>query len=42
MGMRNIDTLMKRTAPEWWFNLKREKTFRAADKEFRMSAGCEA
>ena len=42
MGMRNIDTLMKRTAPEWWFNLKREKTFRAADKEFRMSAGWEA
>jgi len=32
MGMRNIDTLMKKTAPEWWFNLKREKTFKAADK----------
>jgi hypothetical protein len=38
MGMRNIDTLMKKTAPGWWFNLKREKTFRAADKEFRISA----
>ncbi|HXB91417.1 MAG TPA: cupin-like domain-containing protein [Puia sp.] len=34
MGMRNIDTLMKKTAPEWWFNRKREKTFKAADREF--------
>ncbi|WP_431212562.1 cupin-like domain-containing protein [Puia sp. P3] len=25
MGMRNIDTLMKRTAPEWWFNRKKKK-----------------
>jgi hypothetical protein len=33
MGMRNIDTLMKKTAPEWWFNRKKEKTFKAADKE---------
>lgn len=33
MGMRNIDTLMKKTAPEWWFNHKREKTFRAAGRE---------
>src|SRR5579871_1040253 len=33
MGMRNIDTLMKRTAPEWWFNHKKEKTFKAAGKE---------
>jgi hypothetical protein len=33
LGMRHIDTLMKKTAPEWWFNLKKEKTFKAADKE---------
>ena len=33
LGMRHIDTLMKKTAPEWWFNLKKEKTFRAAEKE---------
>ena len=33
MGMRNIDTLMKKTAPEWWFNRKKEKTFKAADRE---------
>lgn len=33
LGMRHIDTLMKKTAPEWWFNLKKERTFKAADKE---------
>ena len=33
MGMRYIDTLMKKTAPEWWFNRKKEKTFKAADRE---------
>jgi len=33
VGMRNIDTLMKRTAPEWWFNRKKEKTFKAAVRE---------
>ena len=33
VGMRNIDTLMKKTAPEWWFNRKKEKTFKAADRE---------
>jgi hypothetical protein len=33
MGMRHIDTLMKKTAPEWWFNRKKELTFRAANKE---------
>ncbi|HYF32320.1 MAG TPA: cupin-like domain-containing protein [Chitinophagaceae bacterium] len=32
-GMRNIDTLMKRTAPEWWYNYKKEKTFKAAERE---------
>ncbi|HMH33892.1 MAG TPA: cupin-like domain-containing protein [Puia sp.] len=31
-GMRNIDTLMKKTAPGWWYNYKKEKTFAAADK----------
>jgi len=33
LGMRHIDTLMKKTAPEWWFNRKKEKTFKAAEKE---------
>jgi hypothetical protein len=31
-GMRHIDTLMKKTAPQWWFKLKKEKTFKAAGK----------
>ena len=32
-GMRHIDTLMKKTFPEWWYNSKREKAFAAAGKE---------
>ncbi|MHA4812414.1 cupin-like domain-containing protein [Flavitalea flava] len=39
LGMRHIDTLMKKTAPEWWFNLKKEKTFRAAEKELETIDG---
>ena len=35
-GMRHIDTLMKKTAPGWWFNLKKEKTFKAAEKELEI------
>jgi hypothetical protein len=38
MGMRHIDTLMKKTAPEWWFNRKKEKTFKAADRELETLA----
>jgi hypothetical protein len=34
-GMRGIDTLMKKTAPHWWYHLKKNKTFRAADKELQ-------
>lgn len=25
VGMRNIDTLMKKTAPQWWYNYKKNK-----------------
>lgn len=32
-GMRSIDTLMKRTAPRWWYDYKKEKVFRLAEKE---------
>jgi hypothetical protein len=39
MGMRNIDTLMKKTAPEWWFNRKKEKTFKAAGKALETFDG---
>jgi hypothetical protein len=34
-GMRGIDTLMKKTAPEWWYNYKKEKTFAAAQREMQ-------
>lgn len=36
-GMRNIDNLMKKTAPEWWYNYKKEKTFAAANKELSLA-----
>jgi ribosomal protein L16 Arg81 hydroxylase len=32
-GMRHIDTLMKKTFPEWWYNNKRDKAFAAAAKQ---------
>ncbi len=32
-GMRHLDTLMKKTFPEWWYNSKKEKAFSAADRE---------
>lgn len=32
IGMRNIDTLLKKTAPQWWYNYKREKIFEAANE----------
>lgn len=37
-GMRNIDTLMKKTAPKWWYNRKKRKLFEYANKE--MAAIC--
>lgn len=30
IGMRNIDTLMKKTAPQWWDRLKKERAMNAA------------
>ncbi|MCU0403681.1 MAG: cupin-like domain-containing protein [Chitinophagaceae bacterium] len=30
-GMRGIDTLMKKTVPQWWFNYKKVKIFEAAN-----------
>ncbi len=32
-GMRSIDTLMKKTAPHWWYNQKKEKVYALAEKE---------
>lgn len=36
-GMRGIDTLMKKTFPQWWFERKRERLFQNADKEMSVS-----
>lgn len=36
-GMRGIDTLMKKTAPEWWYNRKKARVYRNADKELQVS-----
>ncbi len=36
-GMRGIDTLMKKTAPQWWYDKKKDKTFRAADKALQTT-----
>lgn len=32
-GMRGIDTLLKKTAPHWWYSFKTKKAFAAAEKE---------
>ena len=32
-GMRGIDTLLKKTAPQWWYSYKKRKAFEAAEKE---------
>jgi hypothetical protein len=36
VGMRHIDTLMKKTAPQWWYDYKRERIAKAAQKELRF------
>jgi len=36
-GMRNIDTLMKKTAPKWWYDYKKVKLLEAANKEISTS-----
>jgi hypothetical protein len=35
-GMRQIDTLMKKTAPKWWYEYKKEKVLKAAEKELSL------
>ncbi|HVX49365.1 MAG TPA: cupin-like domain-containing protein [Chitinophagaceae bacterium] len=37
IGMRNIDTLMKKTMPVKWYDWKKKKIFEAADKELQYS-----
>jgi hypothetical protein len=34
-GMRGIDTMMKKTAPEWWYNQKKGKLYRLAGQEIK-------
>ena len=36
-GMRGIDTLMKKTAPQWWYNRKRKQLMEYADAELKKS-----
>lgn len=36
-GMRNIDTLMKKTAPKWWYNRKKARLMAAAQKELQKA-----
>jgi len=37
-GMRSIDTMMKKTAPAFWYNNKEKKLFAKADKELKVAA----
>ena len=36
-GMRSIDTLMKKTAPKWWYNRKKRKLFDLADRQLKAA-----
>ncbi len=36
IGMRGIDTVMKKTAPKWWYGRKEKKIFRNAAKELAL------
>ena len=37
LGMRSIDTVMKKTAPEWWYNNKKKAIFKNAGKELEQA-----
>lgn len=36
-GMRTIDTLMKKTAPKWWYNSKKKKLYKRAAEELQTA-----
>lgn len=38
LGMRSIDTLMKRTAPKWWYGRKEKRVYANAEKEMKEAA----
>ena len=35
LGMRGIDTLMKKTVPKWWYNHKKQKVYALATREIK-------
>ena len=37
LGMRNIDSIMKKTMPQKWYNWKQKKIYQAADKEIGLT-----
>ncbi len=37
-GMRSIDTVMKKTAPKWWYENKKKRIFENADKAIKTDA----
>jgi hypothetical protein len=38
-GMRSIDTMMKKTVPQWWYKQKEKKVFANAQRELSLAAG---
>ena len=38
IGMRNIDTLMKKTMPQWWYKRKEKKVFVYAERELNAAS----
>ena len=36
-GMRSIDTVMKKTAPVWWYERKKKKVFANAERELKAN-----
>lgn len=36
-GMRSIDTVMKKTAPVWWYERKKKKVFENAERELKAN-----
>jgi hypothetical protein len=37
LGMRNIDTVMKKTMPKWWYERKKKQVFANAERELGRS-----
>ena len=37
LGMRSVDTMMKKTAPKWWYDRKKEKVYQLAESEMSES-----